>query len=65
MIIVKLLIFWLVLNIVTLATLWFFASTINPLFPNWYKRHICDADPEYKKPAKPKPPVIQHSFENR
>lgn len=36
---------WISLDIVLVATGWYAATTIKPIFPNWWKRVIADFEP--------------------
>ncbi len=36
---------WLLLDVLILATVWYMVSTIQPLVPTWWKVHICDEAP--------------------
>ncbi len=38
----KLVILWVCLDVVIIATGWYLASTIQPLFPDWWRRNIAD-----------------------
>jgi hypothetical protein len=36
---------WLAVDVIILATVWFATSTIQPLFPGWWKTVVCDTVP--------------------
>ena len=37
---------WLCASVVVIATSWYMAETIQPFFPNWWRRVIADDDPD-------------------
>ncbi len=43
----QLIIIWLSIDIVVIATGWYGVTTIKPKFPNWWKRVIADVEPDY------------------
>lgn len=43
----KVLVAWLALDIIFLATIWYAISTIRPYCTRWWKAHICDDAPRY------------------
>jgi hypothetical protein len=38
----KLIVIWLSIDIVMIASAWYVASVIRPLAPDWWKKHIID-----------------------
>ena len=44
---VKLIINWLLLDVLIIATIWWAGSTLRPMFPQWWKAHICDIAPTH------------------
>jgi len=42
----KFIIIWLSLDIVIIATGWYFVYTIRPVFPDWWRRVIVDETTE-------------------
>jgi len=36
---------WLALDAIILATVWYAASTIQPLFPRWWRAFVCERAP--------------------
>jgi hypothetical protein len=43
----KLVVNWLLVDVLIIATVWWFESTVRPLFPAWWKANICDVAPDY------------------
>ena len=41
----KLGILWICLNVIIIATLWYFVAVIKPHYPDWWQRVIVDQDP--------------------
>ena len=41
----KIIVNWLLLDVLIIATIWYTTSTIQPLCPSWWKAHICDDAP--------------------
>ena len=42
----QLIVIWLSLDILIIATGWYAVTTIKPYFPNWWKRTIADVEPD-------------------
>ncbi len=42
----QLIVIWLSLDILIIATGWYAVTTLKPYFPNWWKRTIADVEPE-------------------
>lgn len=42
----QLIIIWLSIDILIIATGWYAVTTIKPYFPNWWKRTIADVEPD-------------------
>jgi hypothetical protein len=42
----QLIVIWLSIDILVIATGWYAVTTIKPYFPNWWKRTIADIEPE-------------------
>jgi hypothetical protein len=38
----KVAIIWFVLDVLILASVWYAVSTVQPLFPGWWKAFVCD-----------------------
>ncbi len=38
---------WLSISIFVVATSWYIAKTIAPLYPNWWKRVVVDFEPDF------------------
>jgi len=41
----KLLVLWFAFDVFLVASIWFATSTIQPLFPGWWKNTVCDTVP--------------------
>ncbi|NIT56062.1 MAG: hypothetical protein GWN00_07425 [Aliifodinibius sp.] len=41
----KVFVLWLAADAIIIATIWFATSTIQPLFPGWWKAVVCDTVP--------------------
>jgi hypothetical protein len=41
----KIIVNWLLLDILIWATIWYATTTIRPLCPNWWQKNICDEVP--------------------
>jgi len=41
----QLIVIWLSIDILIIATGWYAVTTIKPYFPNWWKRTIADVEP--------------------
>ena len=48
----KLIVIWLSIDILIVASVWYAVSTIRPLYPNWWRRVIVDDDPELRRVGK-------------
>lgn len=42
----QLIVIWLSLDILIIATGWYAVTTLKPYFPNWWKRTIADVEPD-------------------
>jgi hypothetical protein len=42
----QLIVIWLSIDILVIATGWYAVTTIKTYFPNWWKRTIADIEPE-------------------
>ena len=42
----KLIVIWLSIDILIIATGWYLVTTIKPLCPEWWKREVVDDEPE-------------------
>ena len=40
--ILKVVVSWLSLDVLILASVWYATSTVQPLFPGWWKAVVCD-----------------------
>lgn len=40
---------WISISIITIATSWYFAETIRPFFPKWWKRYVADDEPQFSE----------------
>lgn len=41
----KLIVIWLSIDLLIIATGWYLVTTIRPCFPGWWRRHIADETP--------------------
>jgi hypothetical protein len=39
---IKVAVIWLSLDVLILASVWYATSTVQPLFPGWWKAVVCD-----------------------
>lgn len=42
----NIIILWLSLDIIILATAWYLVTTIKPRYPNWWRQMIVDDEPD-------------------
>jgi hypothetical protein len=47
--ILKIVLLWLLSDVVILATVWYLSTTIQPLFPTWWRGVVADEPPRRKK----------------
>jgi hypothetical protein len=45
----KIILLWSLIDIVIIATAWYFSTTIKPYFPHWWQRVIADEVPNGEK----------------
>ena len=43
----KLVIIWMGLNTMIMATCWYLVTSIKPLFPDWWRRVVVDEEPGF------------------
>ena len=43
----KIIINWLLLDLLIVTTIWYGTSTLRFMFPYWWRTHICDEAPDY------------------
>lgn len=55
----KFVVIWLSIDILTIATAWYAVTVIKPHCPNWWKQVIADYEPKSEK--LPHPPLTESS----